>query len=63
MATILDRYISSNGEVLIPVNSNPYPDLVSDNGIYYLAMTHSTSTPVQGSPMGLLLALTYPVDQ
>lgn len=65
MATVVDRYIGDNGDVLIPINQNATnsANLISDKGVYYIAITHSTSAPLQGNPMGLLLALTYANDQ
>lgn len=65
MATVVKRFIGSNGDVLIPVSQNATnsSDLVSDNGVYYIAQVQSSSTPVQGNPIGLLLALTYANDQ
>lgn len=62
MATRVDRYIGSNGDVLIPIEStsNNTSDLVSIAGIYYLAQTHEVVQIEAGNPMGLLLTLTYP---
>lgn len=59
MTLVLKRYISSNGDVLIPINTNTFPDLVSDSGVYYLAQTENVTTPVLING-GLLLAISYP---
>lgn len=62
MATIVDRYIGSNGEILIPATTtaNNSADLISSKGVYYLAQTHDVVVIEAGNPMGLLLTLTYP---
>lgn len=62
MAIIVDRYIGSNGEVLIPaeVTANNTADLISSKGVYYLAQTSEQAIIEAGNPMGLLLTLTYP---
>jgi hypothetical protein len=59
MTTILDRYMSDKGDVLIPINNDLYPKMVSDKGIYYFSQTHDVVAIVAGNPMGLLLTLTY----
>lgn len=61
MTTIVDRYIGSNGDVLIPITSTTdnTSNLISIRGVYYLAQTHEVVTIVTGNPMGLLLTLTY----
>jgi hypothetical protein len=65
MSVTVNRYIGSNGEVLIPLNQNATnsANLVSSRGVYYIAQTTIITTPLQGNPMGLLLALTYASDQ
>lgn len=62
MATIVDRYIGSNGDVLIPLGSalDNTNNLVSARGVYYIAQTHEQVVIEAGNPMGLLLAITYP---
>jgi len=64
MAIIVDRYISDDGQILIPISSTAdnISDLVSDRGTYFKAFTHSDETVAieAGNPMGLLLVLTYP---
>lgn len=63
MATILDRYIGSNGDVLIPTETsatNTSPLYSTKKGIYYIAQTHEVVQIEAGNPMGLLLTLTYP---
>ncbi len=59
---IVDRYIGDNGVVLLPVQDtvNNTSDLISDTGVYYLAQTHEEVIILEGNPMGLLLAITYP---
>lgn len=61
MATIVDRYIGSNGEVLIPISDteNNTSHLISSKGVFYLVQTHDEVTIEAGNPMGLLLAITY----
>lgn len=59
---IVDRYIGDNGMVLFPIQEteNNTSDLVSDTGIYFKAFTHTSGGVIEvGSPMGLLLAITY----
>lgn len=64
MATVIvDRYIGDNGIVLLPLSEtgNNTSDLISDTGVYFKAFTHTVSEGGGvGSPMGLLLAITYP---
>lgn len=62
MATIVDRYIGTNGDILIPTTStaNNTSDLLSIGGTYYIAQTHEVVAIEAGNPMGLLLTLTYP---
>lgn len=60
MTTVLDRYLSDKGDVLIPINSDTYPPMVSDKGTYFFPQTHEVVTIVAGNPIGLLLTLTYP---
>lgn len=63
MATILDRYIGSNGDVLIPIQTsatNTSPLLSVKKGVYYIPQTHEEVVIEAGNPMGLLLVLTYP---
>lgn len=65
MAIIVDRYIGSNGEVLLPttVTADNTSDLLSLSGVYYKVQTTeevAESTIEAGNPMGLLLTLTYP---
>ena len=65
MTTVVDRFIGDNGEVLIPINQNASnsANLVSEKtGVYYIAITHEIVSILQGNPMGLLLALTYPAN-
>lgn len=61
MVVIVDRYVGSNGDILLPVTDsvNNTSDLISLKGIYYLAQTHEVVTIEAGNPIGLLLALTY----
>ncbi len=61
---IVDRYIGDNGIVLLPLSetANNTSDLISDTGVYFKVFTHTTGGVVEtGSPMGLLLAITYTV--
>jgi len=62
MVVIVDRYIGSNGEILLPIEGTPdnTADLLSSRGVYYIAQTHEVVAIVAGNPMGLLLTLTYP---
>lgn len=64
MAIIVDRYISDDGEVLLPLEStlNNTSDLLSDRGRFFKVFTHSDEAVAieAGNPMGLLLTLTYP---
>lgn len=62
MATKVDRYIGSNGDVLIPTTTtaNNTSDLISIAGVYYKVQTSEIVAIEAGNPMGLLLALTYP---
>lgn len=62
MVVIVDRYIGSNGEVLLPISdtTDNTSDLISSRGVYYIAQTHEEVAIVAGNPMGLLLSLTYP---
>lgn len=62
MVVIVDRYIGTNGDVLLPVTStlDNTSDLISLKGVYYIAQTHEVVAIVAGNPMGLLLSLTYP---
>lgn len=57
--TTIARYIGTNGDILIPVTSTSgnTSNLLSLTGAYYLAQAISAEP---GSPIGLLLALTYP---
>lgn len=61
MVRIVDRYIGSNGDVLIPLGSESdnVNNLISSTGIFYIVQSHETATLQVGSPMGLLLSLTY----
>ena len=61
MATIVDRYIGSNGEILIPTTTtaNNTSPLISSGGVYYLPQTSEQAIIEAGNPIGLLLALTY----
>lgn len=62
MATVFDRYIGSDGDVLIPVEpETTYSPLLSvKKGVYFIPQTHEVVTIEAGNPMGLLLTLTYP---
>jgi hypothetical protein len=62
MAIIVDRYIGSNGEVLLPttVTADNTSDLLSLSGVYYKVQTTEVVSIEAGNPMGLLLTLTYP---
>lgn len=63
MATIVDRYIGTNGDVLIPLTTtanNTSPLLSVKKGVYFIPQTHEVVTIEAGNPMGLLLTLTYP---
>lgn len=62
MATVVDRYIGSNGDILIPtsVTADNTGDLISINGVFYKAQTSTQAIIEAGNPMGLLLTLTYP---
>lgn len=61
MATVVNRYIGSNGEVLFPIESTAEntSSLISTKGVYYLAQTSGSVALVTGNPIGLLLSLTY----
>jgi hypothetical protein len=60
---VLDRYIGSNGEVLLPLSqeTDNITNLISSDGAVYLIQYHSDEVPtiVAGNPIGLLLILTY----
>lgn len=63
MATIVDRYIGTNGDVLIPLTdtaNNTSPLLSVKKGVYFIPQTHEEAIIEAGNPMGLLLTLTYP---
>lgn len=62
MATRVDRYIGSNGDVLIPTTTTAdnTSDLLSIGGTYYKVQTTEIVQIEAGNPMGLLLTLTYP---
>jgi len=62
MVVLVDRYIGSNGEILLPIEGtlDNTADLLSSRGVYYIAQTHEVVSIVAGNPMGLLLTLTYP---
>jgi hypothetical protein len=62
MAIVVNRYIGSNGEILIPLSfdSNNVGDLLSINGTYYKVQTTEIVAIEAGNPIGLLLTLTYP---
>lgn len=62
MAVIVDRYIGSNGDILLPVTDtlSNTSNLISIKGTYYIAQTHEVVAIEAGNPMGLLLTLTYP---
>jgi len=62
MVVLVDRYIGSNGEILLPIEGtlDNTADLLSSRGVYYIAQTHEEVSIVAGNPMGLLLTLTYP---
>lgn len=63
MAIIVDRYISYDGEVLLPLEStlDNTSNLISNRGRYFIAFTHSDEAVAieAGNPIGLLLTLTY----
>lgn len=58
MATRVDRYIGTNGEILIPTTTTTdnTSNLISTNGVYYLAQTSENKT---GTIIGLPFGLTY----
>lgn len=62
MVVRVDRYVGSNGDILLPVAEtvNNTSDLISIKGIYYIAQTSEIVAIEAGNPMGLLLTLTYP---
>lgn len=62
MATVFDRYVGTNGDILIPVNPEvTYSPLLSvKKGVYFIPQTHEVVSIEAGNPMGLLLTLTYP---
>lgn len=62
MAIVIDRYIGSNGDVLIPLgdNADNANNLISSNGTYYIVQSREVIQIEAGNPMGLLLTLTYP---
>lgn len=62
MVVRVDRYVGSNGDILLPVaeTANNTSDLISIKGIYYIAQTTEIVGIEAGNPMGLLLTLTYP---
>jgi|WetSurMetagenome_2_1015567.scaffolds.fasta_scaffold1463175_2 hypothetical protein len=62
MATVFDRYIGTNGDILIPTDKEEvYSPLLSvKKGVYYIPQTHEVVAIEQGNPIGLLLTLTYP---
>ena len=55
MVVIVDRYIGSNGEVLLPISdtTDNTSDLISSRGVYYIAQTHEEVAIVAGNPMEL----------
>lgn len=61
MATVVKRYIGSNGEILIPINQNDTnsANMISTRGTYFIAqtITPAVATLIHG---GLLLAISYP---
>lgn len=64
MAVTVKKWIGSNGEILIPLSAEEYNEgnMVSTKGTFFFAVTTSTGAEGEGgigSPMGLLLALTY----
>lgn len=59
MAT-LDMYIGSDGEVLLPLDDNEYPTLVSQSGTYYFPQTTELVTIEAGNPYGPWIWMTYP---
>lgn len=59
MTTILDRYLSDKGTILIPLSTDAIPNFISDKGEYFFPQTHEVVPIVAGNPMGLLLTLTY----
>lgn len=63
MAIIVDRYISDDGELLMPISTtlNNTSDLLSDRGRFFKVFTHSDEVVAieAGNPIGLLLTLTY----
>lgn len=62
MATIVTKYIGSNGDVLLPISetANNTSPLVSGKGVYFIPLTEEQAIIEAGNSMGLLLALTYP---
>lgn len=62
MVVRVDRYVGTNGDILLPVTetANNTSDLISIKGIYYIAQTSEIVAIEAGNPMGLLLTLTYP---
>lgn len=62
MTTHVNRYIGTNGEILIPVSNTTdnTSNLISTSGIYYIAQKSEIVPIVAGNPIGLLLTLTYP---
>ena len=61
MATQVLRWIADNGDVLTPLSASTYNDsaMISSKGVYYFAITQETGGATEGTPMGLLLAITY----
>lgn len=62
MAIRVDRYIGSNGEILLPLEQTTYNTaaLIGSDGVYYIPQTSEVVVIEAGNPMGLLLTLTYP---
>lgn len=61
MAIRVKYWISDKGEILKPQSEETYNDanLISEKGVIYFAITETTGLGLVGSPMGLLLAITY----
>ena len=64
MAVTILKWIGSNGEILTPLTTEEYNEgnMISTKGTFFFAVTTSSGAEGPGgigSPMGLLLALTY----
>ena len=65
MATVVARYIGSDGTILLPIpkSETNTSNLISSKGVYYIVQTEEQMAIETGNPIGLLLALTYTTEQ